>query len=66
MLSEEQRTAAVDRFLDKAISRKLTAWLVGTIMILTSHLDAENWMYLTMVYIGSQGAVDAVKALKGK
>jgi hypothetical protein len=53
-----------DKFLEKFASRKLIAWATATCALFLSHLTSHDWVMLTMVYIGSQAAVDLVVALK--
>ena len=56
--------AVVDRFTGKIISRKLLAWIVGTVLCYVGYVQSADWITLTMVYIGSQAAVDLVAKLK--
>ena len=57
--------AIIDGFTNRFISRKFLAWIVGTILCYVGHVDSADWITLTIVYIGTQGAVDAVMKLKG-
>lgn len=34
--------------------RSLLAWLVCTLLLMTGQLDADNYMYITMTFIGSE------------
>lgn len=56
---------AIDRALEKAISRKLLVWGVATAMLFTSNLESEHWLYLSALYIGGQSVIDAITKLKG-
>lgn len=52
---------------EKAISRKLVAFIVGTLLFVTNFgLTSDDWLLLAMVYMSSQGAVDIVNIFKGK
>lgn len=56
----------VDRYLNKFISKKLTVWIVATTFFTLNMLPAPMWFQLTLVYIGSQAAVDIVHKLRAK
>ena len=53
--------AITDKVLGKLISRKLLVFLTATGLMAYSNLDSETWGMIAVVYIGSQGAIDAVK-----
>ena len=53
--------AMTDKVLGKLISRKLLVFLTATGLMAYSNLDSETWGMIAVVYIGSQGAIDAVK-----
>jgi len=50
----------IDRFLNLAISKKLTVFLIGTIFAYLGNISGEQWINLAMVYIGTQGVIDAI------
>lgn len=50
--------AALDKVLNKFISRKLLAWGTATYLVLSHSLTSEDWVAVTLAYIGSQAAVD--------
>jgi len=56
---------ALDRVLEKAISRKLLVWGTATAMLFTSNLESEHWLYLSALYIGGQSVIDAIVKFKG-
>jgi hypothetical protein len=60
MMSDETkmmiRNAVVDRGLQKIISRKLLVWFIGTIGVPLGYVSGDQWIQLSMVYIGSQAA----------
>jgi len=66
------KQAIFDRVLSKLISRKLLAWLVTIVLTvifaLTDYSVTDQWagvfQSVTIVYIGTQGAVDLVRSLK--
>ena len=56
--------AFMDTWLAKLTSRKLMVWLTATGLTLAGHVTSEDWVAVTLVYIGSQAAVDLVKVWK--
>ena len=65
--------SAIDKVLERVISRKLMAWVVTIILLII--FGATGWnvpdrlldvfKVVTVTYIGTQGAVDFAQALKG-
>lgn len=64
MMSSETRqrikSAFLDRGLDKIISRKLLVWAFATVGVPFGFIDGEQWVQISMVYIGSQAAMDFI------
>ena len=56
--------AKLDKLLNRFISKKLMVFIIATIFISFSKIDPINWVNLSMVYIGSQAAVDLMKELR--
>jgi len=56
--------AFTDRYVEKFISRKFLAWVVATGLALHGVLESEHWVWVTVSYLGTQAAIDAVVALK--
>jgi len=54
----------LDNILNRFISKKLTVFIIATVFIYFNKIDAVNWVNLSMIYIGSQAAVDLMKALR--
>lgn len=50
----------LDKLVGKAVSRKLLVWLVATIGVPLHFITGEQWVQMSMVYIGSQAAMDFV------
>jgi len=46
----------LDKLVGKMVSRKLLVWLVATIGVPLHLLTGEEWMQISMIYIGSQAA----------
>ena len=56
--------AIVDKFLNSFISKKLTVFVVGTLFLYLGKLSGVQWVNLAMVYIGTQGVIDAIIKLR--
>lgn len=50
----------LDKLVGKAISRKLLVWLVATAGVPLHFITGEEWIQISMIYIGSQAAMDFV------
>jgi len=55
---------ALDKLLEKIISRKLLVWGTATALLFTSNLESEHWLYLSALYIGGQSVIDAIVKFK--
>jgi hypothetical protein len=53
--------ALFDRMLEKFVSRKFLVFATATGLLAYSNLDSETWGLIAITYIGSQGAIDAMK-----
>ena len=51
-------------YIDKFFSRKFFAFLAATILLIFKVIDQQTWLIIISVYIGTQGIVDMIKALK--
>ena len=54
----------LDRITEKVISRKFTVFLTATALMLWSDLTSDTWGMIAIVYIGSQGVIDAALSWK--
>ena len=54
----------LDKLLNRFVSKKLTVFLLATGFLAFGMIPPADWLTLSVVYIGSQAAVDAVVALK--
>jgi len=49
----------LDKGLNKLMSRKLMVWTTATyLMLFTSALASEDWVAISLTYIGIQGLAD--------
>ena len=44
--------------LTKIISRKFIVWLIATHMTYIKLLESSNWMFISLIYVGAQTALD--------
>jgi hypothetical protein len=49
----------------KLTSRKLLVWITATGLALSGQLTSGDWVVISTVFIGAQGAVDIVERLRG-
>jgi|TARA_R110000796_G_scaffold16206_1_gene50668 hypothetical protein len=54
----EKVKAYLDTLTEKVISRKFLAWLTATGLTAYGTLASEDWVAVTVMYIGSQALVD--------
>lgn len=57
-MSEETR-ALVDDTVSRFVSRKFLAWLTACAMTGLGHIGPDEWVAVTLAYVGTQGLVDA-------
>lgn len=60
---------AIDSFIEsmttllkKAISRKFIVWIVASHMVYYSYLGPQEWLMISMIYMGSQAYIDSKKS----
>lgn len=56
--------ARIDKILNRFVSKKLTVFVLGCLFLYLGKLDGNQWVNLAMVYIGTQGVIDAVIKLR--
>ena len=61
----EMAKGALDKVLEKIVSRKLLVWATATALMFTDHLDSGDWLILSALYIGGQSVIDAIVKLRG-
>lgn len=55
----EKARAFLDRNVEQFVSRKFLAWVAATCMCIFGNVTSEDWVAVTMAYIGTQALVDA-------
>ena len=56
---------ALDRSLEKIVSRKLLVWATATGLAASGFLTGGDWVTISALYLGGQAVIDAVVKLKG-
>jgi len=56
--------AFADRYLERFMSRKLLVWISTTSLLLAEYVNSEQWVAISLAYIGSQGIADIATAWK--
>jgi hypothetical protein len=54
----------IDKVLAWTISKKLTVFLIATLLIFKDKINGEQWVYVALVYISTQGAIDLYNSIK--
>tara|TARA_Y100001973_G_C5203460_1_gene339601 strand:- start:1196 stop:1444 length:249 start_codon:yes stop_codon:yes gene_type:complete len=52
----------LDKMFGKLASRKLTVWITATALMAVTAIDPDSWVTISLVYIGSQSAIDLAVA----
>ena len=58
--------ARIDAFLNSWISKKLMVFVIASFGLFAGTLTSSDFVNISMVYIGTQGAIDAIKMLRSK
>ncbi len=54
----------IDKILNLTISKKLTVFVVATMLILKGSISGSEWVYIALMYIGTQGVIDLYNRIK--
>jgi len=54
----------IDKILSFTISKKLTVFVIATFLVLRNVVDGKDWVYIALMYIGTQGAIDLFNRIK--
>lgn len=54
----------IDAILNRYVSRKLMVFVVASFGLFSGTLTSSDWITVAAVYIGTQGAIDAIAKLK--
>lgn len=56
--------ARIDAILNRYVSRKLMVFVVASFGLFSATLTSSDWVTIAAVYIGTQGAIDAIAKLR--
>ena len=56
--------AKIDTVLKRYVSRKLMVFVVASIGLFSQTLTSSDWVIIAGIYIGTQGAIDAIAKLR--
>ncbi len=51
----------LDKILGLTVSKKLSVWIVGTVMVFLHKDIPDNWLILSGIYLGIQGVIDILR-----
>ena len=54
----------IDTWLGKWASRKLVVWLSSTALLVADKVNGDQWVAISLAYIGLQGAADIASKWK--
>jgi|TARA_R100001129_G_C5320095_1_gene247421 hypothetical protein len=54
----EHTKEILDKIVGRLVSRKLLVWGTATALAIVGSVTSEDWVAVSLVYIGSQAAVD--------
>jgi hypothetical protein len=63
--AEKQGVGLVDVLSEKILSRKLLVWIVSTVFLGFGKITPDEWMAISLGYIGVQGVTDLATKWKG-
>ena len=55
---------ALDKSLEKVVSRKLLVWATATGLAYAGYLTSGDWVTISALYLGGKAVIDAVVKLK--
>jgi hypothetical protein len=54
----------LDNILKFTVSKKLTVFIIASIFTLKDVIEGSEWVYISLMYIGTQGAIDLYNSIK--
>lgn len=54
----------IDKFLNRWVSRKFLVFIIATCGMLYGGITSSDWTIIAGMYVGTQGAIDAIERLK--
>ena len=56
----------LDKILKFTVSKKLTVFIIASIFTLNEVIEGSEWVYISLMYIGTQGIIDYNSIKKNK
>ena len=56
---------AIDKGLEKLVSRKLLVWATASALAAYGFLSSGDWVMISALYLGGQSVIDAIAKVKG-
>lgn len=60
----QDNRGSLDRLVQRYTSRKLLVWLASTVFLIIGDVSGDQWVTITLAYVGTQAFVDAAVAWK--
>ena len=58
LIARVDKDGLADNIISKISSRKLLVWTVASVALFMSQIQSEDWVAISLAYIGSQALVD--------
>ncbi len=58
------KLSKIDSLINRWFSKKLIVFTIATIFLINGILQSEQWLYITLLYIGGQQVSDILMGLK--
>lgn len=58
--------ATIDRLLESWVSKKLAVFMISSAYVGLGWITGTDWVNIALMYIGTQGAIDAIIRLRGQ
>lgn len=63
--AQKEGIGFIDVISEKVLSRKLMVWIVATVFLGFGKITPDDWMGISLGYIGMQGVADLATKWKG-
>ena len=63
--AKREGVGIIDVISEKVLSRKLMVWIVATVFLGFGKITPDEWMSISLGYIGMQGVADLATKWKG-
>jgi len=64
-VADKEKIGILDAVSEKVLSRKLMVWIVATVFLGFGKITPDEWMGISLGYIGVQGVADLATKWKG-